>query len=35
MGKSRFFLYPDSDQEQSQNIMGSKLDLDRSSDFFS
>ena len=30
-----FFFYPDSDPDQSQHLMGSKLDRDPSSDFFS
>ena len=34
MGKSRFLLYPDSDPDQFQNIMGSKLDEDTSFDVF-
>ena len=30
-----FILYPDSNLDHSQNLMGSKLDQDPSSDFFS
>ena len=29
-----YYLYPDSDPDHSQNLMGSKLDQDLSSDFF-
>ena len=28
------FLYPDADQDRSQNLMGCKFDQDPSSDFF-
>ena len=33
MGKSRF-IYPDGDPNHSQNLMGSKLDQDPSSDLY-
>ena len=29
-----YFLYPDGDSDHPQNLMGSKLDQDQSSDFF-